>query len=115
MLEGTGDVSRVAKFLGDDNLAAKRDALQDLIRAWVAERTAPERGTPWHHPLRGPVAPDTCSIEDCRYRYRAALAAFAASAPESRHASGRATLAADRGLEPSRMRSSPNRNSSPKS
>jgi hypothetical protein len=36
MLEGTGDVSRVAKFLGDDDLAAKRDALQDLIRAWVA-------------------------------------------------------------------------------
>ena len=36
MLEGTGDVSRVAKFLDDDDLAAKRDALQDLIRAWVA-------------------------------------------------------------------------------
>ena len=36
MLEGTGDVSRVAKILGDDDLAAKRDALQDLIRAWVA-------------------------------------------------------------------------------
>ena len=36
MLEGTGEVSRVAKFLGHDDLAAKRDALQDLIRAWVA-------------------------------------------------------------------------------
>ena len=36
MLEGTGDVSRVAKFLDGDDLAAKSDALQDLIRAWVA-------------------------------------------------------------------------------
>ena len=36
ILEGTGDVSRVAKFLDGDDLAAKSGALQDLIRAWVA-------------------------------------------------------------------------------
>ena len=38
LLEGTGDVSRVAKFLDADDLAAKRSALQDVIRAWVAAR-----------------------------------------------------------------------------
>jgi hypothetical protein len=36
LLEGSGDVSRVAKFLDAEDLAAKREALQDLIRAWVA-------------------------------------------------------------------------------
>ena len=36
ILEGTGDVSRVAKFVDGDDLAAKSGALQDLIRAWVA-------------------------------------------------------------------------------
>jgi hypothetical protein len=36
LLEGTGDVSRVAKFLDSEDLAAKHDALQDLVRAWVA-------------------------------------------------------------------------------
>jgi hypothetical protein len=39
LLEGTGEVSRVAKFLDADDLAAKRDALQDLIRAWVSAHT----------------------------------------------------------------------------
>jgi hypothetical protein len=35
LLEGAGEVSRVAKFLDAGDLAAKRDALQGLIRAWV--------------------------------------------------------------------------------
>ncbi len=38
LLEGEGDVSRVAKFLDADDLASKRDALQALIRQWVARR-----------------------------------------------------------------------------
>jgi hypothetical protein len=38
LLEGTGDVSRVAKFLDADDLEAKRTALQDIVRAWVAAR-----------------------------------------------------------------------------
>lgn len=36
LLEGRGDTSRVAKFLDADDLAAKADALQALIRAWVS-------------------------------------------------------------------------------
>ena len=36
LLEGEGDVSRVARFLDADDLAAKRDALQRLIREWIA-------------------------------------------------------------------------------
>lgn len=36
LLEGEGDVSRVARFLDADDLAAKREALQRLIRAWIA-------------------------------------------------------------------------------
>jgi hypothetical protein len=39
LLEGTGDVSRVAKFLDAEDLAAKREALQEIVRAWVAART----------------------------------------------------------------------------
>ena len=38
LLEGEGDVSRVAKFRDADDLAAKRDALQALIRQWIARR-----------------------------------------------------------------------------
>jgi hypothetical protein len=38
LLEGEGDVSRVARFLDADDLAAKRDALQRLIREWIALR-----------------------------------------------------------------------------
>ena len=36
LLEGEGDVSRVARFLDADDLAVKRDALQRLIREWIA-------------------------------------------------------------------------------
>ena len=39
LLEGSGDTSRVAKFVDADDLAAKADALQDLIRAWVSARS----------------------------------------------------------------------------
>ena len=40
LLEGEGDVSRVARFLDADDLAAKRDALQELIRQWIVLRDA---------------------------------------------------------------------------
>ena len=40
LLEGEGDVSRVARFLDADDLAAKQDALQALIRQWIALRDA---------------------------------------------------------------------------
>ncbi|GAA1797649.1 DUF1801 domain-containing protein [Agromyces neolithicus] len=36
LLEGEGDVSRVARFLDADDLEVKRLALQQLIRAWIA-------------------------------------------------------------------------------
>ena len=36
LLEGEGDVSRVARFFDADDLDAKRAALQRLIRAWIA-------------------------------------------------------------------------------
>ncbi|QZY29109.1 DUF1801 domain-containing protein [Nocardioides coralli] len=39
LLEGEGDTSRVAKFADADDLAAKVDALQGLVRAWVEART----------------------------------------------------------------------------
>jgi len=35
LLEGTGDTSRVAKFIDHDDLVAKTPALQDLIAAWI--------------------------------------------------------------------------------
>ena len=35
LLEGEGDVSRVARFLDAGDLAKRRDALQELIRAWI--------------------------------------------------------------------------------
>jgi hypothetical protein len=38
LLEGEGDVSRVARFVDVDDLAAKTDALQRLIRQWIAHR-----------------------------------------------------------------------------
>ncbi|HSO68927.1 MAG TPA: DUF1801 domain-containing protein [Arachnia sp.] len=38
LLEGDGAVSRVARFLDEADLAAKRDALQALIRNWVSDR-----------------------------------------------------------------------------
>jgi hypothetical protein len=40
LLEGEGDVSRVARFLDADDLDAKRPALQALIRQWIARRDA---------------------------------------------------------------------------
>ena len=38
LLEGEGEVSRVAKFLDADDLAAKAEALRGLVRAWLAAR-----------------------------------------------------------------------------
>jgi hypothetical protein len=38
LLEGEGDTSRVARFLDADDLAAKADALRDLVRAWIASK-----------------------------------------------------------------------------
>jgi hypothetical protein len=38
LLEGEGGTSRVAKFADRADLDAKGDALQDLVRAWIAER-----------------------------------------------------------------------------
>ena len=40
LLEGSGGVSRVAKFLDAADLAAKEDALRGLVRAWIAQRDA---------------------------------------------------------------------------
>jgi len=40
LLEGEGDVSRVARFLDADDLDAKRPALQALIRQCIARRDA---------------------------------------------------------------------------
>ncbi|WP_109508906.1 DUF1801 domain-containing protein [Nocardioides speluncae] len=38
-LEGTGETSRVAKFLDADDLAAKSSALQDIVRAWIESKS----------------------------------------------------------------------------
>ena len=40
LLEGEGDVSRVAKFVDADDLERKREALQEIVRAWIATRDA---------------------------------------------------------------------------
>ena len=40
LLEGEGDVSRVAKFTDAEDLERKRAALQRVIRAWIAARDA---------------------------------------------------------------------------
>ena len=40
LLEGEGDVSRVAKFADAADLDRKRAALQRVIRAWIAARDA---------------------------------------------------------------------------
>ena len=37
LLEGDGDVSRVARFTDDADFEAKRDALQNVVRAWVTQ------------------------------------------------------------------------------
>jgi hypothetical protein len=44
ILEGTGDTSRVAKFADEGDLAAKADALQKLVRAWIALKDAEPPG-----------------------------------------------------------------------
>jgi hypothetical protein len=36
LLEGEGDTSRVARFVDADDLAAKADALRELVRAWIS-------------------------------------------------------------------------------
>ena len=36
LLAGDGETSRVAKFADAEDLAAKADALQGLVRAWIA-------------------------------------------------------------------------------
>jgi hypothetical protein len=38
ILEGTGETSRVAKFVDADDLAAKTDALRGLVAAWIAAK-----------------------------------------------------------------------------
>lgn len=38
LLEGSGDTSRVAKFLDADDLAKKKPALEELIHAWIELR-----------------------------------------------------------------------------
>jgi hypothetical protein len=38
LLEGTGETSRVAKFLDAEDLAAKADALRGLVAAWIAAK-----------------------------------------------------------------------------
>lgn len=38
ILEGTGEVSRVAKFTDADDLAARTPALQEIVRAWIAAK-----------------------------------------------------------------------------
>jgi hypothetical protein len=43
LLEGEGDVSRVARFLDADDLDRKRETLQRLIRNWIERQdTAPD-------------------------------------------------------------------------
>lgn len=41
LLEGEGDVSRVARFLDADDLERKRAALQRLIRQWIELQDVP--------------------------------------------------------------------------
>lgn len=36
LLEGNGDTSRVARFLSEEDLSAKADALRGLVRSWIA-------------------------------------------------------------------------------
>ncbi|WP_109211963.1 MULTISPECIES: DUF1801 domain-containing protein [Microbacterium] len=40
ILDGEGDVSRVAKFADQADLDHKRAALQQLVRAWIAAKDA---------------------------------------------------------------------------
>ena len=38
ILEGTGDTARNAKFADNDDIQAKTDALQAVVRAWIAQQ-----------------------------------------------------------------------------
>jgi hypothetical protein len=38
LLDGEGGTSRVARFADAEDLAAKADALRDLVRAWVSSK-----------------------------------------------------------------------------
>ena len=38
LLEGEGDTSRVARFLDEDDLAAKTEALRGLVAAWIEQK-----------------------------------------------------------------------------
>lgn len=40
ILEGEGDVSRVAKFADLEDLDRKRAALHEIVRAWIAAKDA---------------------------------------------------------------------------
>lgn len=39
LLEGEGDVSRVARFMDDQDFEAKKPALEAVIRSWIKERS----------------------------------------------------------------------------
>ena len=43
LLEGEGDVSRVAKFVDAEDLDQKTPALQELIRAWIESKGSETR------------------------------------------------------------------------
>ncbi len=43
LLEGEGDVSRVAKFVDAEDLDRKTPALQELIRAWIESKGSETR------------------------------------------------------------------------
>lgn len=45
LLEGEGDVSRVARFLDEPDLAAKTDALRGLVTAWIELKSRPSSPT----------------------------------------------------------------------
>ncbi len=39
LLEGDGEVSRVAQFVDDDDFEAKKASLRKVILAWIQERS----------------------------------------------------------------------------
>lgn len=39
LLEGDGEVSRVARFVDDDDFEAKKASLRKVIPAWIQERS----------------------------------------------------------------------------
>ena len=38
LLQGTGDTSRVARFMSTEDLSAKEEALRNLVRAWIVSK-----------------------------------------------------------------------------